>query len=143
MPVDTTGPVVAVTVRAAGAHDRDGATLPLGRRGGPFPRLGPVWADRGYAGEPIGWAGAEAGVVTRVVYPWWRRLRRDAPGVLGRVGFDAEGLRVLPRRWVVGRSFAWSVFQGRLARDYEWLGATTDDLVCVGMIRLMLRRLTS
>ncbi len=52
------------------------------------------------------------------------------------------GFRVLPRRWVVERDFAWLGQSRRLSKDYEFLCVTSEALIYVCMIRLMLRRLT-
>lgn len=54
---------------------------------------------------------------------------------------DVKGFKVLPRRWVVERSFGWLVRDRRLARDYERLTATSEVMIKVAMIRLMLVRL--
>jgi hypothetical protein len=52
-----------------------------------------------------------------------------------------EGFQVLPRRWVVERTFAWLVHNRRLSKDYERLCATGEALIYVAMTRLMVRRL--
>jgi len=54
----------------------------------------------------------------------------------GQVGF-----RVLPKRWIVERTFAWLNRQRRLSKDYERLPETSEAFVYVTMIRLMTRRL--
>ena len=51
------------------------------------------------------------------------------------------GFTVLPRRWVIERTIAWILRNRRMSRDYEFLAQTTEALVYVAMIRLMLRRL--
>jgi putative transposase len=52
------------------------------------------------------------------------------------------GFIVLPRRWVIERTIAWIMRNRRMSRDYEFLNETTEALIYVTMIRLMLRRLT-
>ena len=54
-----------------------------------------------------------------------------------------NGFQVLPKRWIVERTFAWLVHQRRLARDYERLSETSESFIYVAMIRLMLRRLAA
>lgn len=53
----------------------------------------------------------------------------------------AEGFEVIKRRWIVERTFAWICRNRRMSRDYEFLLATTETLIYVAMIRLMVRRL--
>ena len=75
-----------------------------------------------------------------VVYPWWQYLKRYLPGLLEKLGFQ-PGFHVLPRRWVVERTFAWLL--GRswgLSRDYERLPISSEALIYVTSIRLLLRR---
>ena len=56
--------------------------------------------------------------------------------------YPPPGFRVLPRRWVVERTFAWQAQARRLSKDYELLCSTSAAMIYVCMIRLMLRRLT-
>jgi putative transposase len=56
---------------------------------------------------------------------------------------DQSGFQVLPKRWIVERTFAWLVRQRRPARDYERLPETSESFIYVAMIRLMLRKLTT
>jgi hypothetical protein len=69
---------------------------------------------------------------------------RDALGIVVEIvkrTDDVKGFRVLPRRWVAERTFGWLVRNRRLARDYERLTATSEAMIKVAMIRLMLTRL--
>ena len=90
--VDTQGLLLAVAVHPADLQDRDGARLVLARLGDRFPRLQHLWADAGYAGPKLGdWM--------RETTDWTLEIvRRAEPGA---------GFQVLPRRWVVERTFAW------------------------------------
>ncbi len=66
------------------------------------------------------------------------------PQLLGDTTFEqryAKGFRLLPRRWVVERTFAWFGKQRRLSKDYEFLSSTEDSWAYLTMARLMLRRL--
>jgi putative transposase len=100
--VDTLGLLIAVVVQAANVQDHDGAKEVLGQAKARFPRLKLVWADSAYGRNhlPV-WAVAVCNVVLAVV--------RRAAG--------AAGFVVLPRRWVVERTFAWLARHRRLARD--------------------------
>ena len=138
--VDTQGLVLKVVVHPAHLHDRVGAKLVLRDLAVAFPRLRVIWADQGYAGVLREWVRERTGVELEVVYPWWRQLQRYLPQTLEAMGFE-RGFHVLPRRWVVERTFAWLGRYRRLSRDYERLAATTEALILVAMSRLMLRRL--
>ncbi len=88
-------------------------------------RLAKVWVDGGYQ-EGFGrWARAAVGCEVEVV--------RRAPG--------SKGFAVLPRRWVVERSFAWAGRYRRLSKDYEALTATSEAMIWAAFGGTMLRRL--
>jgi putative transposase len=138
--VDTQGLVLRVVVHPANLHDRVGAKLVLQGLDHTSPRLRHLWADQGYAGALRDWTRQQTGIELEVVYPWWRQIKRYMPELLEPLGVG-EGFHVLPRRWVVERTFAWLGRYRRLSRDYERPAATTEALVLVAMSRLMLRRL--
>ena len=125
LAVDRLGLVSAVAVHAADVQDRDGAKLVLAKLVGRFPRLWVIWADGGYAGTLLVWALAVCGFVLEVV------KRSDR----------ATGFVVLPKRWIVERTFAWLGRCRRLAKDFENLAVNALAFLCLAMIRLMLRRL--
>ncbi len=139
--VDTEGLVLKVVVHPANLHDRLGAKLVLGALGSAFPRLRHSWGDQGDAGALGAWSREQLGIDLEVVYPWWRQLQRYAPGVLDAVGYQS-GFHVLPRRWVVERSIAWLGRSRRLSKDYERRPATSEALIYLAGIRLLLTRLT-
>jgi putative transposase len=91
-------------------------------------RLRLIWADGGYAGQLIAWV---------------RALRKRNPVHVEIVkrSDDVKGFKVLPRRWVVERTFGWLGRQRRLIKDYEYLTDTSETMIYVSMIGLMLRRL--
>ncbi len=124
--VDTMGLVLSVVVHAADVQDRDGAKLVLMRLVGRFLRLEKVWADGAYAGRLVVWA--------RSVGGWSLELVRRPS--------YRNTFEVLPRRWVVERTFAWLGRYRRLSKDYEELPETTEAWVYAAMTGLMLRRLT-
>jgi len=126
--VDTLGLLMKVMVTAGNVQDRDGARLLLkgfAEQDELLQRLELIWADGGYRGSLISWVEDTLG---------WKLEIVEKPA--GQVGFQ-----VLPKRWVVERTFAWLVRQRRLARDYERLPETSEAFIYVAMIRLMLRRL--
>jgi|TARA_B100001971_G_C18060290_1_gene467558 putative transposase len=123
--VDTQGLLLAVAVHPANIQDRDGAKLVLQRLLGRFPRLERIWADGAYAGKLVEWARHSGGWKLELV-------RRPA---------HQHTFQVLPRRWVVERTFAWLGRQRRLSKDYEALSKTTEAWIYTAMTGLMLRRL--
>jgi putative transposase len=123
--VDTLGLLLCVVVHAASIQDRDGAKLLLAKAQGSFPRLRLIWADGGYAGKLIAWAWQVCGWLIRIV----RRPK------------EAKGWVLLTRRWVVERTFGWVSQCRALSRDYEYHPETSEALIQVAMIHLMLRRL--
>ena len=119
------GLLLAVVVHPANIQDRDGAKLVIDKLIGRFPRMRLVWADAGYAGKLIEWVWALTGWALEIV----KRPR------------DSHHFQVLPRRWVVERTFAWLTRCRRLSKDYEALSETTEAWIHIAMIHLMLRRL--
>lgn len=124
--VDTLGLLLCVVVHAANIQDRDGAKLVLSKAKKLFPKLQRIWADGGYAGKLIAWVRSVCGWALEIV------KRSDT----------AKGFVLLPRRWVVERTFGWLSQCRALTRDYEYHAETSEALIQVAMIHLMLRRLT-
>lgn len=128
-----------VKVHEAGLHDSAGAKLVMEGLGGRFPRMRKVWSDSAYRGLKE-WMRTKLGWELEVVRHLWTGV-----WVIG----DQEplsrpkGFVVLPRRWVVERTFAWLVRNRRLSKDYEYLPETEESFVYAAMIRLMLRRLVN
>ena len=113
-------------VHAANIQDRDGAVPLLEGLRKLFPGLALIWADSGYNARKLTDAFAKMG-------RWRLQIvkRSDA----------AKGFEVLPRRWVVERTFAWMGRNSRLAKHFECLAATALAYLKLAMIQLMLRRL--
>lgn len=128
--VDTLGLILKVVVTAGDVQDRDGAKSLLEEiktEKNVIKRLELIWADGGYRGELISWVEKTLG---------WKLEIVEKPK-------DQSGFQVLPKRWIVERTFAWLVRQRRLARDYERLPETSEAFIYVAMIRLMLCRLST
>lgn len=138
--VDTLGLLLKVVVHPANLHDRLGAKPLLQAVGDAFPRLQHIWADQGYAGALRQWTRDHLGIELEVVYPWWRQLKRYLPDLLEDMGYQS-GFHVLPRRWVVERTFAWLGRSRRLSRDYERLPTSSEALIYLTSVRLLLHRL--
>lgn len=123
--VDTLGLLLVIVVTAASVSESAGARLVLSRRPGGCKKLRRVWVDGGYFGTLLVWAWQKLGLVLEVV-------KRAA---------EQKGFAVLPRRWVVERTFAWLSYHRRLSKDYERSTTTSETFVHIAMTRLMLRRL--
>ena len=123
--VDTLGLLLAVAVHAASVQDRDGARLVLARLVGRFPRLELIWADGGYAGQLVESVAAMLGWTLAIV------KRAD----------DLRGFRVLPKRWIVERTFGWLGRYRRLSKDSEERTGSGEAMLYLAMTHLMIRRL--
>jgi len=123
--VDTLGLVLAVFVSSADLQDRDGARFLLSRLSGSCKKLRLIWVDGGYRGHLVTWVAQRFRFILQPV-----------------VGTEAQkGFVLLPRRWVVERTFAWLGRCRRLSKDYERSAASSEAFVHIAMTRLMLRRL--
>ena len=119
-------------VHAANIQDRVGARLVLEPLRKQFPPLKVIWADDGYSGQ---------------LEDWVRDLRHGR----GRTGLRLEivakiaerGFEVLPKRWIVERTYGWLGRSRRLSKDYEGQCETTETLIYVTMMRLMLKHLVA
>jgi putative transposase len=127
--VDVLGLVLVVVVHAASTQDYDGARRVIEQVRNRFSRLRLIWADSIY---------------NRTGLPQWvrdLRTRRKLRLEVVRRREGQKGFEVLPRRWVVERTFAWLGFHRRLSKDYEAVPETSEAMIYVAMIRLMLARL--
>lgn len=130
MVVDVCGHVLTVVVHSAGLQDFHGARQVfqhLAKR--VWPRLRTILADGIYKSDKAlpAWLKDNFG--------WELEIVQRAP--------DQKGFQVLPKRWVVERTFAWLGRQRRLSKDYEFLPQTTETWIYAGMVRLLLKRLTT
>jgi len=120
--VDTMGWILAVLITPANVQDRDGAKLLLEQVCDLFPRLTTIFADGGYTGQLVTW------------------VRETCGWLLSIVKRTAVGFEVLPKRWIVERTFAWLTRYRRLARDYELQPDTVEAMTYAAMVHLMIRR---
>ncbi len=114
-----------MVVHAANVQDRDGGRLALERMAGRFHRLKVIWADGGYAGRFVQWSKEHLNRVIEIV-------RRP----------DLKRFVVLPKRWIVERTFGWLGRYRRLSKDYETLPASSETMIQIAMINLMIHRLS-
>jgi transposase len=123
--VDTIGMLLVVMVTTAAVQDRDGGRGILKRLAATIGSVRHVFADGGYQGQLVAIAKRAWAITVEVV-------RKPA---------DQRGFAVLPRRWVVERTFSWLMRQRRLVRDYERLPATHEAIVKWAMVAIMVNRL--
>ena len=114
-----------VVVHSANIQDRDGAKLVLEKVKDSFPRLKLIWADAGYSGQLVDWVNSVCGWILEIV------RRSD----------DVKGFQILPRRWVVERTFGWLGRYRRLSKDYEGLTESSQAYIYAAMIHILIRRL--
>ena len=123
--VDTLGLVVALVVHPANIQDRDGGRLLIQQLGRRFRRLKLIFADGGYAGKFVDWVSGWFGRAIEIVE------RREAHKFV-----------VLPKRWIVERTLAWLGKYRRLSKDYEALPSSSECMIFIAMINLMVHRLS-
>jgi putative transposase len=135
------GLVCKAHITPADTGDRDGGAGLLGRLDWRwFPRLRYGWVDQGYRGEFLAWVRQAFGVTLQVVVrrDGGRRARWLPPDVTPP---QVPAFAVVPRRWVVERTFGWLGRFRRLSKDYEFLPATSEAGIYLAMIQILTRRL--
>jgi len=151
--VDTEGFVLKAKVHSAKVPDQDGLTLLLKSAGPEISSVKHMWVDAGYQGRGKRWAEEVMGLSVEVV----RKPPKPIPEEVAKVWAEEwakegkeidwarlmppRGFKVLPRRWVVERTFSWLSQNRRMSKDYERLCASAEAFVYAAMTRLMVRRL--
>jgi transposase len=125
--VDTLGLVLGASVQPAHTPERSGAQALLALLLPVFTWLRKLWVDGGYSGADFA--------------NWVRQHRSKLQVEVIKRSDDMRGFEVLPKRWVVERTFAWLMQHRRLVRDYERTDSSAIAWIHVAMIRVMLRRL--
>lgn len=124
--VDTQGLPLRVVVHPANVQDRDGAALVLDKIRNSFPWLELIWGDSGYNAHQVNTAVAKVPSLRIEIVK-----RSD----------DMKGFVLLPRRWVVERTFSWFGRNRRLAKDWENLAETLLAFITLACIQIAIRRL--
>jgi len=122
---DTLGLIIAIVIHNADIQDRTGAKEVIKELKFKCPRLVKILADQGYTGELAEW--------TLFIFGWTLEIVKKVVGI--------SGFNVLPKRWIVERTFGWLGFQRRLVRDYETLTECSRSFVHLAMIRIMLNKI--
>ena len=117
--------ILAVVVHAADIQDRDGAKLVFEKLKGCFHRLRIMWADGAYAGKLVQWV--------ENTFRWTLEIVKRSD--------DVSGFVVLPKRWIVERTFGWLGRYRRLSKDYEGRMDNSEAMILIAMTNLMSRRL--
>ncbi len=115
---------MALVVHPANIQDRDGGRLVIEQLGNRFGRLRLIFADGGYAGKFVDWTRG-----------WFLR----SVEIVKRP--ELHRFVVLPKRWIVERTFAWFGKYRRLSKDYETLTECSECMIQIAMINLMVHRL--
>ena len=152
--VDTEGLVLKAKIHSAKVPDQeDGIRLLLEPVRGRFRRLSHLWVDAGYQGRGSKWVEEAMGVSVEVVRKprkllpeevakiWAQEWAKEGKEVNWQSLMPPRGFTVLPRRWVVERTFSWLSQNRRMSKDYERLAESSEAFVYAAMTRLMARRL--
>ena len=151
--VDTEGLVLKAKVHSAKVPDQDGIRLLLKAIRQHLAHLNHLWVEAGYQGRGKEWVEKELGLSVEVVHRtpkptsekiariWAQEWAKEGKEIDWQRLLPRRGFEILPRRWVVERTFSWLSQNRRLSKDYERLCATSEAFVYVAMTRLMVRRL--
>ena len=152
--MDTEGLVLKAKIHSAKVPDQDGLKLLLKSAARErLARLSHLWVDAGYQGRGKQWAEQELGLRVEVVHRtpkpipekiariWAQEWTKEGKEINWQKLLPRRGFEVLPRRWVVERTFAWLGQNRRMSKDYERLCATGETFVYAAKSRLMVRRL--
>jgi putative transposase len=151
--VDTEGLLMKVRVHSAKVPDQDGIRLLLESARDRLPRLSQLWVDAGYQGRGRRWVEEVLGLSVEVLRKppkpvpeevaalWAEEWAKEGKQVDWQRLMPPRGFRVLPRRWVVQRTFSWLSQNRRMSKDYERLAESSEAFVYAAMTRLMVRRL--
>lgn len=128
LAVDSLGLILAMTITSAAVQDRDAAKGLITLLISMYQRVQIIWADGGYLGALVQWV--------KQLRPFGK-LRLE----IVRRSDQTKGFKVLPKRWIVERTFGWLYKSRRLCRDYEVRLDHSESMIRICMIRLMVKRL--
>lgn len=121
------GLVHGLVVHEANIQDRDGAKLVVHACGKKLKTVKRIWADGGYRGKLVEWMKVQKGIALEIV--------EKLP--------EQRGFKVLPKRWVVERTFAWLGGYRRLSKDYEQSTQSSEGGIYLALLHRMTRRLVA
>ena len=130
LAVDSLGLILAIAITSAAVQDRDAAKGLITLLTTMYTRVQIIWADGGYLGALVQWV--------KQLRPFGK-LRLE----IVRRCDHAKGFKLLPKRWIVERTFGWLYKSRRLARDYEVRIDHSEAMIRSCMIRLMIKRLAA
>jgi putative transposase len=130
LAVDSLGMILAIIITSAAVQDRDAAKVLITLLLSMYRRVQVIWADGGYLGKLVQWV--------KRLRPFGK-LRLE----IVRRCDHVKGFKVLPKRWIVERTFGWLTKSRRLCRDYEVRLDHSEAMIRICMIRLMLKRLAA
>ena len=151
--VDTEGLVLKAKVHSAKIPEQDGLKMLLESARAGVWHLKHLWLDAGYEGRGRRWAEEALSLSVEVVRKpakptpekvarrWAEEWAKEGETVDWQRLMPPKGFQVLPRRWVVERTFSWLSQNRRMSKDYERLCATAEAFIYAAMARLMVRRL--
>ena len=128
--VDVLGMILAITITSAAVQDRDAAKGLIKLMLSMYHRIQIIWADGGYLGKLVDWVKQHRP---------YGKLKLE----IVRRCDHTKGFKVLPKRWIVERTFGWLYKSRRLCRDYEVRLDHSESMILICMIRLMLKRLVA
>jgi transposase len=128
--VDCMGMILAIMITPAATQDRDAARNLIKLLTNMYCRVQVIWADGGYLGPLVQWV--------KQLRPFGK-LRLE----IVRRSDHVKGFKILPKRWIVERTFGWFVKSRRLGRDYEVRPDHSEAMIRICMIRLMVKRLAA
>ncbi|MCA9363874.1 IS5 family transposase [Candidatus Kaiserbacteria bacterium] len=121
---DTLGPLLTVVVHEANLSDRASAETVLAKVHASFEKITTIFADQGYTGKLIETIRTTLNITIEII-------KRT----------ETKVFHILPRRWVVERTFGWFGYYRRLSKDYEWYPKHSEAFVYISMSNIMLNRL--
>ena len=129
LAVDSLGLILGLLITSAAVQDRAAAKTLIANLLRVFKRLQLIWADGGYLGTLVQWV--------KALRPFGKLRLEIVPRRRG------KGFKVLPKRWIVERTFGWFYKSRRLCRDYEVRLDHSEAMIRICMIRLMVKRLAN
>lgn len=139
--------LLSVHVTAADTNDRNGLAEMVIKFKDQIPGVKKLWADMGYQGQKLKLFMEQQGINLEIVkrprkYFYIPNEVKDVDSYLKSKGIEVvEGFKLLSRRWVVERTFAWIGRYRRMSKDYEFLTNTQENMIRLAMSKNMVKRI--